>query len=434
MTKKQSSKKRTPQFRKFGVVLQHVKGNINNNKEVLARVEALHKEGKIKEYAYILHDKDTYTEEEVLSWKGVGKAPKVGAPKKDHYHIGFSVNGDAISFKATAELIGVPTEAVEQISSKHFVGYMAYLTHESAPTKHQYGRDEVVTSLSEEVWGRDVDRYVARKEAKEAKLDCEMVVRAILRGEIKKYHLIDETREDLHMVYSLNQSKINGALKVASEIKLAKQATGGREMEALFIQGESGTGKTTAARYFATKLGKEAYISSSENDPLDGYGGQEYLVMDDLRGKSMDFAEFLKLSDNNTGSSYRSRYYNKVVDAEALVITSTKSLAQFANDLRNSDGESMKQVYRRIKTVIIVTEERYDFYEYNASYQQGEGDLVQSYECKEVNESGALVTVTKEARLPYRHLGRTENEGLKEVRMRDQRSYASDLFGFVSKP
>lgn len=432
MTKKQSSKKRTPQFRKFGVVLQHVKGNIKNNKEVLARVEALHKEGKIKEYAYILHDKDTYTEAEILSWKGVGKAPKVGAPKKDHYHIGFSVNGDAISFKAAAELIGVPTEAVEQISSKHFVGYMAYLTHESAPTKHQYGRDEVVTSLSEEVWGRDVDRYVAKKEAKEAKLDFELVMKAILRGELKKHHLTDPKREDLSMVYSLHHNKINGALKVASEIKLAQQASEGREMEALFVQGESGAGKTTAVKYFAKKMGKTNFISSSENDPLDGYGGQDYLVLDDLRGKAMDFAEFLKLSDNNTGSSYRSRYHNKVVDAEVLAITSTKSLAQFANDLRNSSGESMKQVYRRIKTVIIVTKESYDFYEYNEGYELGEGDLVQSYECKEIGENGVPEVVTKEVRLPYRYLGRTENEGLKDVSLQEQKSYASDLFGFMS--
>ncbi|MGM8317295.1 AAA family ATPase, partial [Clostridium perfringens] len=83
-------------------------------------------------------------------------------------------------------------------------------------------------------------------------------------------------------------------------------------MECYFVTGKSGTGKTTYAKQLAKEKGYSVYISSGSNDVLDSYQGQDCIILDDLRPSCMGLSDLLKMLDNNTSSTVKSRYKNKV--------------------------------------------------------------------------------------------------------------------------
>jgi len=68
----------------------------------------------------------------------------------------------------------------------------------------------------------------------------------------------------------------------------------------------------------------------------------------------MKFAELLKMLDNNTNSSVRSRYYNKdISNCKLIVLTSIMKPDElysfFKDDSGESNQEPIEQFYRRIK-------------------------------------------------------------------------------------
>ena len=123
-------------------------------------------------------------------------------------------------------------------------------------------------------------------------------------------------------------------------------------MEAIFITGKSGCGKTTYAKLYADKLGYSYYISSGSNDVLDGYGGQDCLILDDLRPSCMGLSDLLKMLDNHTSSTVKSRYYNKVLECKLIIITSVLTLEEFFKNVFTEQKEPIKQLQRRCKTKI----------------------------------------------------------------------------------
>ena len=84
-----------------------------------------------------------------------------------------------------------------------------------------------------------------------------------------------------------------------------------RNLEVIYVCGPSGSGKTTFGKYLAAKLNYDPFVSGSGDDFLDGYDKEECIILDDFRAGTMKFSELLKFIDNNTGSSVKSRYYNK---------------------------------------------------------------------------------------------------------------------------
>jgi len=81
---------------------------------------------------------------------------------------------------------------------------------------------------------------------------------------------------------------------------------------------------------------------------LDGYDKEECIIFDDLRADVFTKAELFKLTDNNTNSSVKSRFYNKDISyCKLMIITSIKA----PHELYNWDEdvqESFKQFTRRI--------------------------------------------------------------------------------------
>jgi hypoxanthine phosphoribosyltransferase len=120
-------------------------------------------------------------------------------------------------------------------------------------------------------------------------------------------------------------------------------------MRVIFINGVAGSGKTTYAKKIADGLKMDYYVSSSNNDALGGYKGQKVLILDDARDSTFSFNDFLKLLDNHTSSSVRSRYNNKVFNGEIIIITSVIPLYEWYSGIDSKiSQESKTQLYRRI--------------------------------------------------------------------------------------
>lgn len=128
-----------------------------------------------------------------------------------------------------------------------------------------------------------------------------------------------------------------------------------RDLEVLYICGPSGSGKTTLAKWIAQKLSYDPFISGGGDDILDGYDKEECIILDDFRASTMTFSELLKFLDNNTGSTVRSRYFNKDINNCKLIIITTieKPDNIYGKAIHNDDGslktEPIEQFYRRLK-------------------------------------------------------------------------------------
>ena len=69
------------------------------------------------------------------------------------------------------------------------------------------------------------------------------------------------------------------------------------------------------------------------------------------------FDDLLKVLDNNTNSSIKSRFNNKVFTGEMIVITSSIPICYWYSELRFNALEDLNQLYRRISCYVNVTED-----------------------------------------------------------------------------
>lgn len=150
--------------------------------------------------------------------------------------------------------------------------------------------------------------------------------------------------------------KLRTRIHAAEEFRARKISE--RNLEVMYITGASGSGKTTAAKYYANQLGYDYFVSGGGEDILDNYDKEECIILDDFRAGSMRFMEVLKFLDNNTNSSVRSRYNNKdISNCKLLIITSIVAPKQLYLKLQEPGGdEPAEQFYRRLRHRYFVIE------------------------------------------------------------------------------
>jgi hypothetical protein len=136
-------------------------------------------------------------------------------------------------------------------------------------------------------------------------------------------------------------------------------------MKCVYIYGDSGTGKTTLAKRMAKQQKYSVFVSSGSNDVLDGYQGQDCIILDDLRPACLGLSDLLKLLDNHTASTVKSRYSNKVLECKLIIITTTLPLSNFFKNVFQEEQETAVQLKRRCETVIHMELNGCTFYTYN---------------------------------------------------------------------
>ncbi|MBS0939836.1 Rep family protein [Lactiplantibacillus plantarum] len=315
---------------------------------------------KVSEAYGIIHNKD----EEIL-WDAQTQQ-NVTRQKEDHVHFLLKFEkGDTINSLAAS--VGIEAQYLEKAKSGRY-GYdnlLAYMVHAKDKDKFQYKPQEVITVAGEdylslykrrrEVWLRGR----ATKEAETSMQSVDYLVAQVLQGKLTKGQVMSD--EDLYMVYGLNSSKINDAFTVVGE---RKSITAQHDIETkkfkksiVFISGVSGSGKTMFGKFLIRqiqslvrqKLGTDwDYCVTASTNPFDEYNGQEILFLDDVRGETLGFLDWLKLLDPYNISPISARYHNKYGAAKVIIITSPKSPERFFGNNKSAAFEDLGQFFRRI--------------------------------------------------------------------------------------
>ena len=282
--------------------------------------EVIRSKKSIKQWAYILHDKDD-------------TAP--------HYHIYLNFGKTTVEFADVANWFGLSENFVSEVKGRK-VDMLEYLTHsnETQGHKHQYSPKEVISNFD---------------------FESEIAVSKIL-GNFEKFSYAQQ----LEYVNSLSvEEKTKAYTKLEKLWKLHCQCLvlkPDRNIEVMFITGKGGTGKTYYAKKLLNKMGYDFCVSSSSNDPFQDYMGQQAIILDDLRDTAFEFEDLLKLLDNDTASSVKSRFSNKVFNGKMIVITSSVPLSYWYRDYQYNMTDTLLQLYRRITSYVLVDEQYVNVY------------------------------------------------------------------------
>lgn len=307
---------RDKKFRNFEI-MQQVRYLPDNSIDFIQ--EVLENNAGVEKYAYILHDHDTNGD---------------GTPKEPHYHV-------MVNLKTPRSLSTIVKMFHEEIPAQYFGDIkgrwgdaLAYLTHANAPEKYQYKPTAVVANFE---WEPEAHSGGGGKLAE--------VLDNIVSGKIRRFNYTKHIPADM---YIKHKKEIDTAFQFrADSIREAN-----RDMRCIYISGGSGTGKTTYAKELAIKQGYSIFISSGSNDPLDGYEGQDCLILDDLRPSCMGLSDLLKMLDNNTASTVKSRYKNKVLECKLIIITTTLDIESFFKNVFSEEPETSIQLKRRCELMI----------------------------------------------------------------------------------
>ena len=287
----------------------------------------------IKKWAYIVHDKDD---------------------TRPHYHIALHFGGASVDTAQVAKWfkLGYTDENGVEHSGENFINkvkgrwtdVILYLTHgnDTQKYKYQYPPSEVHANFDFE------------NEIKSSKII----------GDFENYSYA----QMLQYVDTLPISE-----KAATFSRLRKlwelrcqilTLNTDRNIQVVFITGKGGVGKTYYAKKLLNSLNYDFCISSSSNDPFQDYMGQKAIILDDLRDSAFEnFEDLLKILDNNTSSSVKSRFSNKVFNGEMILITSSVPLRFWYKDLQYSRTETLVQLYRRISCYVEVGETEITVYD-----------------------------------------------------------------------
>lgn len=286
----------------------------------------------IKRYAYIFHDKDV---------------DKEGKLVKKHIHLILEFS-NPVPTKNIANIFKVKENFIEKIKSKKFEDAFKYLLHINAPNKYQYNIEEVFSNFN-------ILEVIQKKDNKEI---LEETIDKILAGDIKEY---EKTIVIDAKFYTFHKRIIDEAFKTYNDHRRNTETK--RKQKVIFITGEAGSGKTTLAKKICENLELTYFISSSSNDVFDGYCNQPAVILDDMRPSSFGLSDLLKLLDNNSSTSVKSRYRNPYVNCDLIIITTVLDIDTFYRNVFSEEQESSIQFKRRCEVHVRVTD-KYIFVSY----------------------------------------------------------------------
>lgn len=307
-------------------------------------------------YVYCLHDKDTYTKKDEEEGKG-----KYGDPKKPHWHIYIKLK-ESRTFADVAKWFGIGVTFVQKIKAGTFEGGCIYATHANAPDKYQYPVTDAISSP-----GFDYAKIVEIKQQafkREKKMDaayqrkmeiCSMIEDGVINPFNKHQMISMEDWQNYNRAITLAFERQAELLELNNE----------RNMRCIYIAGETMACKTSLAKMILEKYTTSHLICNSY-DPLQNYKGQKGVCIDDISFSTFGWKDFLNMADNDTSTPVKSRYKNKSLYCDLLIITTTKEPYQLVQQMDGAQDENKKQFYRRFKTYYYADYDTITEYRFNS--------------------------------------------------------------------
>ncbi len=276
----------------------------------------------IKQWAYILHDKDD---------------------TRPHYHIYLNFGTSSCDTSLVAKWFNLPENFIEKVKGRK-VDVLLYLTHgnDTQKNKHQYSPSEVVANFD---FGSEIEQ-------------------SKIIGDFEHYSYAEQVAYVNTLPISEKATAFTRLKKLWElECQCASLITD-RQIKVGFIDGKAGAGKTYYAKQLCKSLELDFCISSSSNDPFQDYLGQNAIILDDMRDKTFKYLDdLLKIIDNNTSSSVSSRFHNKVFNGKLILITSSVPLHYWYPEYKYSSFDTLTQLYRRISFYVHVDRESIYYYD-----------------------------------------------------------------------
>lgn len=369
-----------------------------------ARLDELHKAKELQNYAYIIHDRDRYTQEDedtaaaAIARGSKRKPVKAGDMKPEHLHLELQL-ANAKTLTAVAKWLStpelqVPTNWVVYVKeneageSMTFDDKCAYLCHERQPDKTPYRYDEIVCTFNYEDMITAYSRRMARKgKNKASKAFQDEHINKIASGQESVAEFIQTFG---YAAYESSKSKYDHAEQYY--LQTGYQGVGFRLT--YLITGPSTLGKTPLAKLLACSLfpeiknPREVYFCTGDKGAtFQSYRGQPVIIWDDWRaaafishfGREVVFGSLFQVHPDPT--DFNIKYGQTVLRHTINIVTSTEGVDEFAlalageytdryGNFYKGEEQQILQAYKRIWGLSEVTEEEITVM-FNRGYYDG---------------------------------------------------------------
>lgn len=306
------------------------------------RCEAMIQKYGLKEYAFIHHDKDKNN----------------GQLVKPHYHLTMyfgenrpMVSSIADALDTTENQIEIMTKRGTKVETARVNAFM-YLIHATRNArrqgKYQYPATDVIANFDYVKFVKDhmlnddpIDILDDLGNGKIIRTQARARMMTLGAPVLAKYgRKIDEIAE--------------AALAIQNEAWRKEHEENHTELMAYWFYGQTGTGKTRFAKYLAKEIFKIPYfVTGARRDAMQDYEGQHLIVWDELRD-DIEYSELLRLLDPyNYDKAISSRYYNKNLMPDIVIITSPYSPDELYRVMRITDRkiDKVDQLVRRVPII-----------------------------------------------------------------------------------
>ena len=340
--------------------LQHLPAGIQNHDDLVNLIES---KLRPRRYAIIVHDKDT---------------DKTGQPKTPDLHIMLSFD-NARSLNSVAKILGDKPQYVEAWVGNANNGY-AYLVHATRQAqkdgKHRYDPGEVTANFDYAELMKKIGLEVEQAKAERA-VKPEVLLDMLYTGAITKREVEQQLTGSLYARYRRQIEDVWAKrLQNLAEKWREEMASQGKKIQVMWIYGPAGTGKTRLARHYADKANQPYFMSGSSRDPFQGYAGEHTLILDELRPKTIQYEDLLRILDPYSitdGVMAPSRYSDKALACDLIIITSPFSPKKSYDaifppnpyDVGYIDG--FDQLDRRVDLTMEMTDSNIYMVEYNST-------------------------------------------------------------------
>lgn len=340
-----TTKKRMTKFM-YTQQLKYLKMTIDDIKHTLELNEY------VKDFAMIIHDSDVDEHQNEV---------------EPHLHVFLKMNQQksvdyiADLFKDTSNYVEFFNKNTKGHNEQN--GYL-YLLHKTknAENKHQYDMNDLIvpndSDLKQRInkWIENYEESLSKYQSKRRKTVVQSILNDYAEGLMDK----NELRESLtNLELAKHQKLIKDIDNVLVESAYLKYVEENRQQnkKVIWIFGEPGAGKTFLSHKLANQYTdkNDIFVTSSNRDPFEDYFKESVVILEEFRTETnIGTNELLQLLDKtNPKFSAGSRYHNKKIMADLIIVNSIRSPDYFM-----PHDEPLKQLTRRIDTLIKLDSQR----------------------------------------------------------------------------